>query len=271
MNKNLQEIFSTGEFANLFGIKKDTLLYYDKIDLFKPAGTHSNGYRYYSLKQFDSFNAIQSLRSVNFSIKDLKKYFEEPSPTKLNELATSQVEKIETEIKNLQDIQFFLSRLKDITNEIGTVKKGEIILKELPEESVIFSSAKNVDWNAPLDELSDILGDFLNEIGIKGVASNGSVINKNNFLNKKYNKADCLFCHMEGPNAIKRPAGMYAIVYYQGTYEKLESIYSFLLKELKTRQLAVDGDVFEEYLLHSLISKKEEEYITKVSVKVKKL
>ncbi len=30
--------FTTGEFAKRFGVKKDTLLYYDKIDLFKPAG-----------------------------------------------------------------------------------------------------------------------------------------------------------------------------------------------------------------------------------------
>ncbi len=30
--------FTTGKFAKRFEVKKDTLLYYDKIGLFKPAG-----------------------------------------------------------------------------------------------------------------------------------------------------------------------------------------------------------------------------------------
>ncbi|MCY7707070.1 MerR family transcriptional regulator, partial [Bacillus safensis] len=40
MINDVQKTFFTGEFAKLFDVKKDTLLYYDKIDLFKPAGVH---------------------------------------------------------------------------------------------------------------------------------------------------------------------------------------------------------------------------------------
>ena len=270
MNNNLINTFSTGEFANYFGIKKDTLLYYDKIDLFKPAGLYSNGYRYYTLEQVDTFLAIQALRYVNVPIKDLKKYFEAPSSNSLNVLATAQVQNIETEIKKLQEIQFSLSRLVDITNELNTVRIGELILKEFPAESVVYSSVKEINWTASTEELEDIYEDFLEENGIKGVASFGSVLNKDDFLNRNYENTDRLFYRMEGPNAIKKPAGIYAVFYYQGSYDNLDSIYSYLLKELNTRKLIVDGDVFEENLLHSLITKDEEEYITKLSVKVKK-
>ncbi len=34
--------------------------------------------------------------------------------------------------------------------------------------------------------------------------------------------------------------------------------------------MVLDGDVFEEYVLHSLVSKNEAEYMTKLSVKVRK-
>ena len=271
MKNNLQKTFSTGEFAKLFGVNKDTLLYYDKIDLFKPAGTKDNGYRYYTLEQFDSFIAIQSLRTVQFPIKDLKEYFQSPSQDALQVLAISQNEKVEMEIKKLQDIQFFLSRVIEITNEIETAKKGNFILKELPAESVIYSSTKDIDWNISMEELSEVTGNFMKEIGIRGVAANGSVINKNDFLNRNFHQSACLFCRMEGPGAVSKPAGMYAIVYYQGNLEGIESAYSFLLQEIEAHNLIVDGDVFEEYLLHSLVTKKEEEYITKISVKVRKL
>ncbi len=58
--------FTTGKFAKRFEVKKDTLLYYDKIGLFKPAGKSENGYRYYTIPQFDIFWVIQSLRELNF-------------------------------------------------------------------------------------------------------------------------------------------------------------------------------------------------------------
>lgn len=87
--------FSTSEFARLFGVKKDTLLYYDKIDLFKPAETHENGYRYYSLNQFDQFQAIQTFRKMDVSIKELKKYIESPSIAKLHKITMNSMESIE--------------------------------------------------------------------------------------------------------------------------------------------------------------------------------
>lgn len=270
MKNTFKKTFSTGEFAKLFGMNKDTLLYYDKIDLFKPAGTKDNGYRYYTLEQIDSFIAIQSLRAVQFPIKDLKEYFESPSQDTLQELAIGQVKKVEREIKKLQDIQFFLSRVIDITNEIETAKKGTLLLTELPAESVIYSSTKDIDWNNSMEELSEITSTFMKEMGVKGIAANGSVINKNDFLNRDFHQSACLFCRLEGPKAVSKPAGTYAIVYYQGNPENIASAYTYLLHELEAQNLILDGDVFEEYLLHSLATKKEEEYITKISVKVKK-
>lgn len=75
---------------------------------------------------------------------------------------------------------------------------------------------------------------------------------------------------MDGPGAVKKPGGIYAVIYDQGTYDEIESAYSHLLDEIEKEGMLLDGDVFEEYLLHSLMSKDEAEYITKLSVKVKK-
>ena len=54
MNRKKEKLYSTGEFAAYFGVKKDTLLYYDKIKLFCPAGVHRNGYRYYTCLLYTS-------------------------------------------------------------------------------------------------------------------------------------------------------------------------------------------------------------------------
>lgn len=67
-----------------------------------------------------------------------------------------------------------------------------------------------------------------------------------------------------------KPAGHYAIIYHQGSYEEISQSYDTLLDYLKQEQWILDGDIYEEYLLHSIASKEEEDYLTKISVKVKK-
>ena len=42
---------TTGEFARIMRITKETLFHYDEIGLFQPELTQPNGYRYYSIYQ----------------------------------------------------------------------------------------------------------------------------------------------------------------------------------------------------------------------------
>lgn len=72
--------YTTGEFAEYFGIKKDTLFYYDKIKLFYLAGIKANGYRYYTSSRIGTFWTLLSFREIGVPVKVLQKYFREPSP-----------------------------------------------------------------------------------------------------------------------------------------------------------------------------------------------
>ena len=64
--------FTAGELANLFNISKQTLLYYDKIDLLKPGCICEKGYRHYSIQQYLDLEIIVNLRSFNISIPAIK-------------------------------------------------------------------------------------------------------------------------------------------------------------------------------------------------------
>ena len=270
MKNYVEKTISTGEFAKLLEINKDTLLYYDKIDLFKPAGTHPNGYRYYTFEQFDQFVAIQSLRTVNLPIKELKTYFEAPNLQSLHYLAIEHRDKVAVEIQKLQDIQFFLERAITLTKEMEDVSFGEVIIKELPEESVVYSEEK-IDWSVSMEELYEHSTHFLKKLGVKSTAAHGIVYSKEAFLKGDLEGLSYLFCRLEDATAKKNPAGQYAIIYHQGPYNEIDKTYVALLKYLENEQFELDGDVYEEYLLHSIAAKEEEEYITKISVKVKRL
>ncbi len=61
------------EFARLCGCSTQTLRYYDKIKLLKPARVDaSSGYRYYESKQAIDFVKIKNLQAADFSIEEIK-------------------------------------------------------------------------------------------------------------------------------------------------------------------------------------------------------
>ncbi|AZK48694.1 MerR family transcriptional regulator [Paenibacillus lentus] len=270
MKNIFKKTYSTGEFAKLLEINKDTLLYYDKIDLFKPAGTFDNGYRYYTFEQFDQFVAIQSLRAVEVPIKELKTYFDAPNVQALQQLAMEHQEKVAREIHKLQDIQFFLDRAIALTKELEEVPFGEVLIKQLPAEPVVYSDDK-IDWSLSMEELYEQSTPFLKKLGVKSTAAYGIVYSKEDFLNKESGDLSYLFCRLDDPSARIKPAGHYAVIYHQGPYDEIlqTKTYHTLLTYLEQEQLALDGDIYEEYLLHSIASKEEKDYITKISVKVK--
>ena len=49
----MERKYTVGEVSRITGVSKDTLRFYDKIDLFKPKYVDpGNGYRYYTYDQF---------------------------------------------------------------------------------------------------------------------------------------------------------------------------------------------------------------------------
>ena len=53
---------TTGEFARIMRITKETLFHYDEIGLFQPELTQPNGYRYYSIYQTEILDTILLLK-----------------------------------------------------------------------------------------------------------------------------------------------------------------------------------------------------------------
>ena len=59
---------TTAQFAELHGVNRRTLHYYDDIGLFSPCQKGENGYRYYDASQSIVFEYIRMLKELNMSI-----------------------------------------------------------------------------------------------------------------------------------------------------------------------------------------------------------
>lgn len=68
---------TTGEFVKLAGVTKHTLFYYDEIGLFSPEiKQEENGYRYYSVAQFEILEVISILRELNMPLAEIQSYMD---------------------------------------------------------------------------------------------------------------------------------------------------------------------------------------------------
>lgn len=132
---------SISEMAQIHDISRQTLIYYDKIDLFKPEIIdEKNGYRYYSTLQIPLLREICFLRSIGMSLEDIRKSNSYNNSESTIELLESQYAKINKEIDKLE------SQKKMIAKRVGIYRNAteytdaafKPTIEYFPERRVIY-------------------------------------------------------------------------------------------------------------------------------------
>jgi len=87
-----------GEFSKLTGVPIRTLRYYDEIDLFKPAEIDLfTDYRYYKEEQVEDLELINKLKSVGFSLEEIKQNWNNFS----NEIMLKKQQELQTKLEDI--------------------------------------------------------------------------------------------------------------------------------------------------------------------------
>ena len=131
---------SISEMAEIHGITRQTLIYYDKIDLFKPAITEENGYRYYSTLQIPLLREICFLRSIGMPLDDIRKNNTEKNSNTMIELLDNQNEKLKEQISKLTRQQQMLESRLHIYNEAHDFSDTEYnpAIIHFPERTILY-------------------------------------------------------------------------------------------------------------------------------------
>ena len=138
MNEKSHYLYAR-ELAELYDISKQTLIFYDKINLLKPAFVGSNGYRMYSFKQFFILGIILDLKNMGLHLSDIQDFISNRNTDSLIPLLSKQ-------IKNLEKKRAMIDRLcYRLQNEVirlkghSDIKLNEISLSYLESEDMIIS------------------------------------------------------------------------------------------------------------------------------------
>lgn len=163
-----EETFRSGEFAALCGVEKKTLFYYDEINLLKPAFRAENGYRYYTLTQFDQMNTIKILQASGLSLEEIAEIMHTSSYNRRYRYLSVQLETLTRKIEDLtaarnhlkkavSSMEMFLSRKTDCLFE--EEQEDSYYLLSPIEKSRVFSFLRDgYEYGVLYDPSSDVPG-----------------------------------------------------------------------------------------------------------------
>ena len=277
MDKKFNQHFSSGEFAKLCNVSKHTLFYYDEIGLFSPEIIDSNGYRYYSVNQYDTFDVITIFKDLGMPLKEIKSYLDNRSPDALISLLKSQNEIISKKINDLEKIQKLIESKIEVTKSASKINKDTFdILKLTQDEYFVISedAIKTDDLN-----ITKYIANLINLCNEKKLFAHYSMVgihHKQDIINCNYIKYSNFGIKIDDCNNDfsltyhKKPNGLYLTAYHAGSFDTIGETYEKLKQYANEENLLLGDFFYEELLIDSLSVKNYDEYLSKISVNVKK-
>ena len=72
----MSKLYTISEASKILNVSSETLRHYDRINLVKPTFIDpESGYRYYSKKDIIKLSTIKTLRIMDLSLEEIKKFF----------------------------------------------------------------------------------------------------------------------------------------------------------------------------------------------------
>ncbi|OSB12546.1 MerR family transcriptional regulator [Paraclostridium bifermentans] len=267
--------FTVGELAKLNGMNKQTLIYYDNIDLFKPKVVdESNGYRYYTSDQLEVLDSILVLRELGIPIKEIKDFLIKRDDNKALILLKEQKIKLQSQLKNLKKS---IARLENKIETIESLNEydDKIYFQELQSEFIITQKVEEPFQLLQTDIAFKKLLTIVNKNKYPYNYQVGTIISLENLLSKNYTTAYSVFFplhnKLSAPNVLKKAEGLYAITLHKGEYKDVGKTYEILINTINKNGYEMTGPSFEYGILDSLTSYSSKDYITKISIPIKKL
>ena len=265
----MENLFSIGELAKYQNVSKQTLIYYDKIDLFKPAFVDpENGYRYYSADQLDYLDTILIMKKIGFKLEDIKQHMQNYTTENSLSFLNQQLSVLD---KKIADLTLIRNRLK---NRCQQVEQASSYLTEKPHKemraaSYILQHAVEPPYNAQQVSIATKLcySQALDQ-DVPIFFECGVSVPLEKILNQQYEDASIAFVttdythHVD--NIAKLPAGLTAYAYHVGAYDTIGTTYEKLLTYCKEEHLEIISDSYEFCINDYITSRYEDEFITKI-------
>lgn len=267
----MKDYYKIGEISKIYGIGRDSLMYYEDIGILKPF-RDKNGYRMYKLSDIWRLNLIKELRSLNFPMKKIKEYLDDRNIESTKKILNKEISLIDEKIEELLSYkQNIMKRLDTINDELRNLKLYEIDL-------VYINKRKALELNANItkDEEFDFLiqklqKDYENRFTILGNNNIGSSFCLDKIKQGIYNEFKSVFCFLEDEEEIYNiifNEGYYLTLTYKGEYKNNKHYINKMFKYIEEKGYKVISDPIEIYKIDIHETEDINEFITEIQIPV---
>lgn len=267
----MKKYYKIGEISNLYGIGTDSLRYYEEIGILKPR-RDDNGYRMYNISDIRTLNILRDLRSIGFSMAEIKEHLADFNLEKTLSLFRREIRVIDQKTAQLEKLRDQLSsRIEEIEHHLSSDVYGEIEVVRLPARRIL-ALTENVYADEELDfVLKKLQKENENLLYIIGNGDMGATIPLDYISDGGYGHFNSVFYLTEEEEFDDiLPEGSYLCTTVKGSYtEAVPAAWKALFAELRARNLTASGDPIEQYVIDNHDTNDDTEYITRLQIPLK--
>ena len=247
----MKNFFKIGEISKLYGIGVDSIRYYEEIGIIKPQRSES-GYRYYSIHDIWRLNVIRDLRSIGFTMEQIREYLDHHTVLSSISMLEDEKDAIAKQIQYLQKLQKNVEhRLHNIHSALS-LPLGEICLMNIPPRRchLLPEGYKNEEEMDVL--IKQLINLNQNRLYIIGSNQIGTMISLPSLVNKKVLSYQSVFLiDEEGEDILA--GGHYLCVTYRGDYRQSSYWGQELIQYAHTHNFKVLGLISTQLLMNQNI------------------
>lgn len=270
MEKHSELYFTTGEFAEILGVKKHTLFHYDEIGLFSPAITEDNKYRYYYVWQIDTFAVIRMLQKLGMPLGEIKAYMQNRSPERFLSMMEGQEAQIDREIERLKHMKKFISRERKNVAQAQAARLDSPEIVPRPEGWLLVSDVKDNSDRKMAEEI--IRHVHMWEQSNVNVSSVGSICYQEDLEKGIYDRYAQIYTRVDRRFASLKPErypeGNYIEAFYRGYEASMEKPYHMVTEFARRHGLRTVHKWYEEFLTDELTVGGYDEYMVRILVRL---
>ncbi len=265
------KLLTIGQFAALHGINKKTLMWYDEIDLFKPAAINpDNGYRYYNYYQSPVLETILLLRELDVSVQEIQAFLKNRCAQSLKALLDEKITILDQQMVHLEAVRKTLCNHQQNMVTLLTMDLSQISLVEKEERCLV---TVDIDRDTSFEkEVELITAETAKyELGRLHEASYGSMLPVTSLLEGNFDNYTKLFIEIPFLRQKKglhiQPRGRYLRAFHKGSWERLPLRYEAILEYARRQGLRLFGYSYEKGINETVVERIED-YIVQIEIPV---
>lgn len=266
----MKEYYKIGEISALYGIGTDSLRYYEEIGILNPRRTAS-GYRMYGIGDIHTLNILRDLRTIGFSLEEIKNHLADFDLAKTLELFQREIAVIDEKMLILQNLKSQLTeRISEIESHRERAPGSENPHVEVLPERKILQLSEQVYRDEDLDfVIKKLQKEHESHLYLIGNGRTGATIPRTFIEDGNYGRFNSAFCIVDkGSYNTVLPAGKYLCATCCGSYQNIPAAWKNFFFYMKKSGYTADSDPLELYMIDNHDTNCEDEYITQLQVKI---